>query len=117
MASVVEILPLPTTSIEDDFYNPEYREHAACKGLVPRDFFPERITKVNLPRIRTLLQTCEGCSVRVDCLFEAVKMDYDGIWGGMPEKERRAWVKHMRKEFGEVTYHHCVEFVTSTPTS
>lgn len=62
-----------------------WREFAACRGLDPALFFPERgeITK-------PAKATCDSCAVREVCLDEALdRREKFGIWGGESERSRR----------------------------
>jgi hypothetical protein len=89
-------------------YDIEWREEASCIGMDTNDFFPERINKFNSPKLKTLAEMCEECKVRIDCFMEAAKYDYDGMWGGIHDKQRRKWMKHMG--FIDVTREECEEF-------
>lgn len=63
----------------------EWREHAACKGMDPDIFFPERGDDVT-----TAKATCAGCQVRRECLDWALAVpEKDGIWGGLSPRARR----------------------------
>lgn len=65
---------------------PEWQSRAACRGMEPGIFMPERgeVAKVNLAR-----RICAGCPVRVECLDYGIGERF-GIWGGMSGKQRRA---------------------------
>lgn len=91
-------------------FDPDYRDAAECKGMDPNDFFPERITKANSAKIQVLIDMCLSCPVQAHCLYDAVVNEYYGIWGGMTEKERFAWIKDMKKNDGEITFDHCEDF-------
>lgn len=42
-------------------------------------------------------QVCDGCSVRSQCLTEAITAGYDdGIWGGLEPEERRVMRRVVR---------------------
>ncbi len=78
----------------------DWRDHAACKGMTEDkgyDWFPARgryITTRHGSRAsgptQSLLDICDGCSVRVDCLEFAIEHNEPGIWGGKSARERRA---------------------------
>ena len=60
-------------------------DHAECKGLDPRLFFPERGEST-----REAKAVCDTCPVRSDCLDWAIDTQQKhGIWGGRSERERR----------------------------
>lgn len=62
------------------YLKPEpWMDYAACKGMGPHDFFPERGQSK-----RPALEVCARCPVTVDCgkYREASESEY-GIWGGV----------------------------------
>jgi len=62
-----------------------WRTRAACRGRSDVNFFPERGES-----IRAALVLCGGCSVRTECLQEALTHHGTlGVWGGMTERERK----------------------------
>ena len=61
-----------------------WRERAACKGMDPAIFFPERGGSVN-----EALTICERCPVRLECRLYALQHpELVGIWGGMSGRSR-----------------------------
>jgi WhiB family transcriptional regulator, redox-sensing transcriptional regulator len=65
---------------------PHWRGRAACLGADPDLFFPQRGESAEPAR-----EICARCPVREACLDYALRnaITY-GIWGGLPERERRA---------------------------
>ncbi len=64
---------------------PPWMNHAACRGVNPALFFPER-GETSTPA----KQVCADCTVRVDCLEHALAAcERHGVWGGQSERERR----------------------------
>jgi WhiB family transcriptional regulator, redox-sensing transcriptional regulator len=62
-----------------------WRVDAACRGLDPEIFFPERGDD-----LRPARDVCRGCTVQVQCLEYSVKWhEKHGVWGGTSERERR----------------------------
>ena len=62
-----------------------WQDRAACLGMDPDLFFPERGAST-----REAKSICRSCPVRVDCLeFALANGEKFGIWGGMSERERR----------------------------
>ena len=60
--------------------------HAACLGVRPSVFFPER---GDVAAVTKAKQICAGCPVRPDCLDTHLG-ERDGVWGGMSARERKA---------------------------
>jgi WhiB family redox-sensing transcriptional regulator len=73
---------------------PRWVSSAACRGLDPELFFPQRgeITYLVAKRV------CAGCSVRRECLDFALGSPSGkyGVWGGLSERERRAARREQR---------------------
>ena len=62
-----------------------WRDRAACRGADPRLFFPE-----DGEPARHALAICAGCPVLTDCRQHALtRPEVWGVWGGMPERDRR----------------------------
>jgi len=62
-----------------------WQRWAACRGVDPELFFPERGEQT-----RSAKRICAACLVRVDCLeFALANTEKFGIWGGKSERERR----------------------------
>lgn len=76
-----------------------WQELAACRGCPNPDsiFFPEQGGSTREAR-----RICCTCPVRMQCLDFALTHDERfGVWGGLPEKERR---KAKRGDFVKVAY-------------
>lgn len=56
---------------------------AACRGLDPALFFPERGDDV-----RPALKVCAACPVKAECL-ELGLVERHGVYGGLSERQRR----------------------------
>lgn len=64
---------------------PDWRQEAACKGLDPDLWYPERGDLLVMAR-----EVCARCPVRGECLdFALTEGEKFGVWGGMSERERR----------------------------
>lgn len=61
----------------------EWRDHAACLGMDSDLFFAEGTPS------RSLVDICERCSVRADCLQDALDHGEAGWRGGTSERQRR----------------------------
>lgn len=71
-----------------------WTEHAACRGLNPELFFPERGAST-----REAKEVCRGCVVREQCLeFALQNGEKFGIWGGLSERERRR-IRRQRSQY------------------
>lgn len=61
---------------------------AACRQAPPETMFVRGAAQNRKKEI------CGGCSVKVECLAEALDNQINwGIWGGMTERERRALLR------------------------
>ena len=71
----------------------QWQDQAACLGMDPDLFFPERGAST-----REAKSICNSCPVKVDCLEFALRNgEKFGIWGGMSERERRR-IRRMRAQ-------------------
>lgn len=67
-----------------------WRERAACKGMDPDLFHPERGATVAVQKAK---RVCAGCPVRSECLDEALENgEVLGVLGGLSERQRR-WLR------------------------
>lgn len=58
---------------------------ANCKNLCTNEFFP---TAKEINKIKAAKAICRACSVRKECLQEAIENNLDGIYGGTTLPER-----------------------------
>lgn len=72
----------------------EWRSRAACRGMDPNRFFPDRSDRAGQETAR---RVCAACPVRALCLEDGlahedgVEVDgRHGVWGGTDPVERRA---------------------------
>src|SRR3954454_21119737 len=66
----------------------QWAEKAACQETKPDELFV-RGAEQNKAK-----QVCKGCTVRTECLAEALDNQIEwGVWGGMTERERRALIR------------------------
>lgn len=68
---------------------PRWSEFAACRGMGADLFHPERGGNGNAAK-----QVCAGCQVREECLDDAMKTGFPGVWGGLSGRERKRGVGH-----------------------
>lgn len=64
-----------------------WSKDAACKGMDPDIFFPERGDHEG---VRAAKAVCLNCPVKIDCR-DAHITEREGIWGGMSSRERRTY--------------------------
>jgi len=65
--------------------NMDWVSTAACRGMDPNVFFPERGRP--LSDIRAI---CAGCPASDECLeYALANNEHHGVWGGMSERQRR----------------------------
>lgn len=70
----------------DDTGRPLWQKSAACRGMDPDIFYPERGASTKEAK-----SVCATCPVRQQCLdYALMNGEKFGIWGGMSERERRA---------------------------
>ncbi len=66
----------------------EWSRNAACKNTDPDLLFVQGAAQ---NRVKII---CAGCSVRTECLADALDNQIEfGVWGGMTERERRALLR------------------------
>jgi WhiB family transcriptional regulator, redox-sensing transcriptional regulator len=72
----------------------DWFDAAACKGRDGSIFFPPTVTEKKEDRLlreAAAKAICQACPVKDRCLTDAMtKRDFNGIWGGLTEDERRA---------------------------
>jgi WhiB family redox-sensing transcriptional regulator len=61
-----------------------WRHRAACKGMDPALFYPERGNAVSEP-----LAVCRRCPVQAPCKAFAIRFREPGVWGGTTGRNRR----------------------------
>lgn len=71
---------------------PAWMAEAACRGVDPGLFYPERGASTRVPK-----SICADCPVKVTCLDYAIEQgERTGVWGGTSERQRRT----IRRERG-----------------
>lgn len=77
-------------------FDDEYYKSALCAQTDPELFFPVKGGSSSDAR-----RICDACTVKFECLYDALKNDYtDGIWGGLAPKERALLKRQMPKGRG-----------------
>lgn len=94
-------------------YDFSWKALAPCRGMDTSDFFPERVNKFNMPRITSICSMCTKCELRVECFYEAMQLEHDGIWAGTNAKERIGYARYLgKKNTSQVTLEECVDFIS-----
>jgi len=75
----------------------DWRYEAACRNKDTEDWYPDRDRETYTTIAARARAICNGgngvqpCSVRLECLLSADKIDEEhGIWGGLSHRERNA---------------------------
>ena len=68
------------------FKDREWAKEAACRGMGPDLFFPDRGASPNQGRY--IREICGPCPVRQECLDYGA-YETHGWWGGMPVRDRQ----------------------------
>ncbi len=88
LATVLLYSNEPTPDIEQLAVRPAWTRQAACRGMGPESFFPERGESLGPAR-----EICARCEVRGPCLDYALRLSslylLPGIWAGTSERGRR----------------------------
>jgi WhiB family redox-sensing transcriptional regulator len=75
----------------------EWSDLAACRGSEGSLFFSPEVTERKDDRVereQLAKKLCASCPVREDCLEAALgRHESYGIWGGLNELERRAFLR------------------------
>src|ERR1035437_4941377 len=74
-----------------------WRDHAACLGTWQELFFPVGNGPDALRQTEQAKAVCRGCPVIEPCLTWALDAGVDGVWGALPEDERRALRKRTQR--------------------
>lgn len=62
----------------------------SCIAADPELFFPQKGASAAAAKA-----VCDGCPREFDCLMFAVEHHQSGVWGGMSERERRAFARDL----------------------
>lgn len=65
---------------------PSWVQHAACRGMKPSLFYPERGEDSRYAKA-----VCASCPVATECMEQALEnREKFGVWGGLSQMDRRA---------------------------
>ena len=76
---------LDIKSFLSDYKEREWIHKAACKGMDPSIFFPER---GDVATMRLAKSICSKCTVSEQCYSYGLK-EQTGVWGGMSTLQRQ----------------------------
>ena len=77
----------------------DWRELSACRDSDPDIFFPVGTTGPAVGLIDKATAICSACSVVEECLLYALETNQEaGVWGGLPEDDRRRFRKRWLAE-------------------
>ena len=80
-----------------------WRTNAACRGADSNLFIPDRGAN-GVAAVEKALAICATCTVRAECLEEALsRPELLGVWGGKTAVERRYMRKDHAHEHGTTT--------------
>lgn len=70
-----------------DLARPRWHRRAACRGVDPDLFFPER---GDFPTLAAARNVCAGCPVADLCMsYARDRPERFGVWGGTTEQDRK----------------------------
>jgi WhiB family redox-sensing transcriptional regulator len=77
----------------------DWRELSACRDSDPDIFFPVGTTGPAVDMIERATTICQACTVAEECLLYALETNQEaGVWGGLPEDDRRRYRKRWLAE-------------------
>lgn len=90
--------PKNVASIYGDDYRPDYswRESAYCLKIKADTnlFFAMNSENKAISNAAEALSICAQCPVKTHCLYEAIKFNYDGVWGSTVYRQRLYFVRN-----------------------
>jgi WhiB family redox-sensing transcriptional regulator len=99
----------------DHSFDNTWREEASCRNQDLTIFFPPSNRIINLSSASQALRICHNCPVSHFCLYEAMKYNYDGIWGNTIYKQRIHFVRtELDNNLDNLTLDKAREFVQTT---
>ena len=90
--------PKNVANIYGEDYKPDYswRESAYCLE-VKADvslFFAMNAENKGISHALEAISICQKCSVKTNCLYEAIKFNYDGVWGATVYRQRLYFIRN-----------------------
>ena len=108
--------PKNVANIFGDDYRPSYawRESAYCLELKADTnlFFAMNAENKAMSNALEALAICQKCTVKAECLFEAIKFNYDGVWGATVYRQRLYYVRnYLNNDIDNLTMEKTEEFL------
>lgn len=108
--------PKNVASIYDckDDLNAPWRDKALCKTFqIPTHmFFDIDSGKYAIASARDALAACSVCPVQAECLYEAMKYNYDGVWGCTIYRQRLDFIRqYLNNDLNNLTLDDAKQFV------
>lgn len=94
--------------------NSPWRDKALCKNssLSIQDFFSINSDNKAIASATKAIAMCNACPVQVECLHEAMKYNYDGVWGGTIYRQRLHFIReHLNNDLLNLTIEKAKQFV------
>lgn len=111
------VAPKGVKSLYDDDYHfdTSWREEASCREKDLNLFFPAASETKSVAAAAQALRICYHCPVSHFCLYEAMKYNYDGIWGNTIYKQRIHLIRtELDNNLENLTLQNAREFVKIT---
>lgn len=82
----------------------DWQQQAACKGKPPSFFF---LDEEGIHSKNSYKAVCSDCPVKNSCLEISILEDFEGVWGGLTDKERwlmypEGYRQQLREEMEEL---------------
>lgn len=95
-------------------WDSDWRSRAACRGMPLELFVPSEGTRVSWVYYRPALRVCARCTVRSECLADALEWEDSGarmgVAGGLTPNERNAiYAVQLRAGERERRYQHLTD--------
>ena len=81
--------------IEPTAVDLSWMAQGACRGVDTSIFFPEKNEPALIQKMKQCRAICAECPVLEPCREYALTYERMGFWGGMSEKDRRAYRSKM----------------------
>jgi len=92
----------------------QWRDKALCRNslLSLEDFFSINSDNKSASSALKAIALCNSCPVQTECLYESMKYNYDGVWGGTIYRQRIYFVReYLDNDLLNLTIEKAKEFV------
>lgn len=91
----------------------EWKTQALCKGSKTSEYFPVRISNVNIDKVIEIFKLCEECPVNAECLESSIINEEIGIWGRTTLYQRQQFISNvLNQKISNVTLQKCKDFIS-----